>query len=441
MHRNSHRRRNWLTAVLVLVCTLLLAALVSRANTQDRSDPPPALVDGTTTDVAMLVKTTHTSQFSPPSPDPAGIAYLPASRSLLISDSEVNEIEDLFTGDNLFEVSLGGNLLRTLSTIAFSDEPTGVAFNPANNHLFFSDDVGSRGFYEVDPGPDGLFDTADDVVTFIDMQQVGAQDPEGITYDTNQGHLFVADGFDGVGTQSIFEIDPGSNDVFDGAPPDGDDIVTQFDALALGIRDPEGVAFNPDNGHLYVLSGRDFLIAETLTDGTLLRYIDVSGVNGSNLGGLAYAPASDDPTTRHLYIVDRGVDNDTDPEENDGVLYEVAFPLNVDNLPPAVDAGPDQFVYFVDGAMLKGFADDDGNPDPPGALTTTWSKAVGPGTVNYTDANALDTAVSFSTPGVYVLRLTADDGQLTAFDEVTILVRPPGSLHIPVYVFEMVEQN
>lgn len=176
MRRKSHRRRIWLTTVLVPACVLLLAARTGRANTQDSADPPPALVEGAVTDVATLVKTTHTSQFSPPSPDPAGLAYLPASRSLLISDSEVNEVEDLFSGDNFYEVSPGGNLVRTLSTIAFSDEPTGVAFNPANNHLFFSDDQGMRGFYELSPGADELFNTADDVVTFVDMLEVGAQD-------------------------------------------------------------------------------------------------------------------------------------------------------------------------------------------------------------------------------------------------------------------------
>lgn len=94
---------------------------------------------------------------------------------------------------------------------------------------------------------------------------------------------------------------------------------------------------------------------------------------------------------------------------------------------------------FADGALLKGFADDDGNPDPPGELSITWNQTDGPGSVDFSDAGALDTAVSFSAPGVYVLRLMADDGELSAFDEVTVLVRPPGLLHIPVFVLEMVE--
>jgi hypothetical protein len=41
---------------------------------------------------AVLVRIIETSLFSPPSPDPAGIVYLPSTGRLLVSDSEVNEM-------------------------------------------------------------------------------------------------------------------------------------------------------------------------------------------------------------------------------------------------------------------------------------------------------------------------------------------------------------
>jgi hypothetical protein len=44
--------------------------------------------------------------------------------------------------------------------------------------------------------------------------------------------------------------------------------------------------------------------------------------------------------------------------------------------------------------------------------------------VSFGDANAVDTTASFSASGVYVLRLTADDGQLTASDDITVTVNP-----------------
>ena len=46
----------------------------------------------------------------------------------------------------------------------------------------------------------------------------------------------------------------------------------------------------------------------------------------------------------------------------------------------------------------------------------------GPGTVTFVDPSAMDTTASFSAVGTYVLRLTADDGELAASDEMAITV-------------------
>ena len=37
------------------------------------------------------------------------------------------------------------------------------------------------------------------------------------------------------------------------------------------------------------------------------------------------SPSSADPDQTSLYMVARGVDNNSDPNENDGVLYEFEF--------------------------------------------------------------------------------------------------------------------
>jgi len=96
------------------------------------------------------------------------------------------------------------------------------------------------------------------------------------------------------------------------------------------------------------------------------------------------------------------------------------------NQPPGVDAGPDLAVTLPAAASLDGTVTDDGLPEPPGAVTTTWSQVSGPGTVTFADPNAVDTTASFSGTGTYVLRLTADDGEFVASDEVTIAVNGPG---------------
>ena len=58
----------------------------------------------------------------------------------------------------------------------------------------------------------------------------------------------------------------------------------------------------------------------------------------------------------------------------------------------------------------------DSTPPAPAGPTPAvrWSKQSGPGRVSFANAKELKTTANFSAPGVYVLALTADDGQSTA---------------------------
>ena len=94
----------------------------------------------------------------------------------------------------------------------------------------------------------------------------------------------------------------------------------------------------------------------------------------------------------------------------------------VSNGAPVVNAGADRTVSLSNPANLSGSADDDGLPVPPGAVTTTWSKVSGPGAVSFVAKNALRTTATFSAAGSYVLKLTADDGELSASDNVALTV-------------------
>ena len=102
-----------------------------------------------------------------------------------------------------------------------------------------------------------------------------------------------------------------------------------------------------------------------------------------------------------------------------------------DNQAPNVNAGTNQTVNLPSGCSsnvdvsLNGTVSDDGLPTA--SVTTTWSQESGPGTVSFADANAVDTTVSFDTEGTHVLRLTADDGDLSDFAEVTVTINPSGA--------------
>ena len=78
-----------------------------------------------------------------------------------------------------------------------------------------------------------------------------------------------------------------------------------------------------------------------------------------------------------------------------------------------------------DTVLLTGTATDDGNPAPPALLTTTWSLASGPAAVTFSAPNALSTTATFTVPGVYTIRLSAFDGQVTTSDDVLVTVNAP----------------
>ena len=106
----------------------------------------------------------------------------------------------------------------------------------------------------------------------------------------------------------------------------------------------------------------------------------------------------------------------------------------VANHAPVVNAGPNQTVKLPASATMQGSVTDDGLPNPPGTVTSSWSKVSGPGTATFADATDPTTSVSFDTDGTYVLRLTGDDSALQSSDDVTVTVLPEGgaSLTVPI---------
>ena len=100
------------------------------------------------------------------------------------------------------------------------------------------------------------------------------------------------------------------------------------------------------------------------------------------------------------------------------------------NQPPTVNAGPDGEATLASPVTvdLFGNAIDDGLPT--GVLTTQWT-ASGLGPVTFGDEFSASTKVTFIEAGEYVLRLTASDGEDSAYDEMTITVKPdPATMHV-----------
>ncbi len=127
------------------------------------------------------------------------------------------------------------------------------------------------------------------------------------------------------------------------------------------------------------------------------NYLDLGAANG----------------TQYFYVVTAvdGFGNTSAPSNEDD-----ATPLASLNQTPIVTAGPDRVIDFGGTATLSGAATDDG---PFGVL---WTLVSGPGVVNFASATSAATTATFTEAGTYVLRLTADDGAKSAFDDMTVTV-------------------
>jgi hypothetical protein len=92
------------------------------------------------------------------------------------------------------------------------------------------------------------------------------------------------------------------------------------------------------------------------------------------------------------------------------------------NQVPQVSAGADLSIELPTASVtLVGAATDDGVP--AAELSLEWSQVSGPAAVALDAADAASTVATFSAAGVYVLRLAADDGALSASDEITVTVK------------------
>lgn len=382
-------------------------------------------------DVGTLVRSTATSLWNPGSPDPAGVAFIPDLDNLIVVDSEVDEATGAgWNNVNMWRTYRTGTVIQTGTfwgsnaatfngKAGFSKEPTGAGYDPAAQSLFVSDDS-ARKVFVVKKGGDGRWGTSDDLVSAVDAAAYGSTDTEDPEFDTTTGHLFF---LDGVGRE-IYRVNP-----VDGVFGNGNDVMTHFDISHLGPTDFEGLASNAARGTLLVGARSAKKIFEIQKDGTLLREISVSGISGLRyVSGLAFAPSSDDPAKMSFYIVDRQVDNGANPNENDGVMWEVRAPDSLggggpQNQAPVVNAGSDSSVTLPAQATLAGTADDDGLP-AGSDLSVQWSVQSKPsgGVVTFGNSTSAATTATFNLAGSYVLRLSASDGALTSFDDVTIQV-------------------
>ena len=95
---------------------------------------------------------------------------------------------------------------------------------------------------------------------------------------------------------------------------------------------------------------------------------------------------------------------------------------SIENQPPFVDAGENQVIQMPNDTIdLSGIITDDGLPENS-TIQVSWSQTSGPSNASFVNPNEARTQVSFTEPGQYELRLTADDGEFSISDIMTVTI-------------------
>ena len=227
---------------------------------------------------------------------------------------------------------------------------------------------------------------------------------EGLVADTELGYLYVAQEHGGL---YKYGLDPGSGDAR-----------TLIDTTAGGhlTADTEGLAvYYGKNGTGYLLvsaqGANQFVVYGREGDNSYLATFDVAGVGSTDGIDVVNVPLGPGFSLGAFIAQNSDRDFRLVPWET------IAAAGNLSIYTGPLGSAPGRAT-----AHLLGTVTDDGQPDPPASVTTTWTRLSGPGSVTFADAASLDTTATFDAVGTYVLQLEAFDGLFTITDTVTVHV-------------------
>ncbi len=210
---------------------------------------------------------------------------------------------------------------------------------------------------------------------------------------------------------------------------------------------PPTVEFHLASDHGSEFLARDYPLVKLGNVSSAAVQVDYAVTGGTATSDADYALAAGTltfPPGEQYRTFPIAIVNDADGEPDETITVTLSDPSNAvlgartsytytiedndggANQPPTVAiASPSNgfAITLPAGLELSASVSDDAVPAPPAAITVSWSKLAGPGSVAFSAPNALTTSAAFTLPGDYALRCTASDGVLSATSDISIQVR------------------
>ena len=184
------------------------------------------------------------------------------------------------------------------------EDALNAAFNDRSNSVFVLKDNGSE-LEKISVDVAGRPNRAARANTSFNLRAINLSNAKGITFDPDTGRLFI---LNSNGTQ-IVVITPDNNFDYDGESANRAGRIKKVDLHKLGLGEFQGIAFNPNTGHLNSFNQTDQKLYEFTENGKVSATYDLRSLNLSNPQTLLFAPSgdsTDDPSNMNLFILDRG---------------------------------------------------------------------------------------------------------------------------------------
>ena len=126
-------------------------------------------------------------------------------------------------------------------------DPLNMVFDSKANRLLILDVAQGR-LSAIQATANGRLDPR--LLSSYDAQPFGVQNPQGMTVDPASGRLFILD----AASPRIVRVDLGPGQSLDGPAALRERRIHEINLKQSGLVELRGIAFNPADGHLYVLS-------------------------------------------------------------------------------------------------------------------------------------------------------------------------------------------
>jgi len=270
LKRRSGLGRSALLGVIVVVLLIVVAGVFALT-----------LSGGKTTTTSTSSSSSTTSSTSKTTTSAASTCSLAPSSTVQICSSgtataynvsqPIGAVYDVANGD----LYVTNNFTNTVSVFSVATDqlvaqlPTGIApaqaaYDPVNGYVYVTNN-------------ESFTVTAIDGATnkVVATIQTGGLNPDGIAFDPANNCLYVAEHGNGVGGDLISVINATSNTYVRGIG---------------AIYSPTAVAYDPDNGNVYITTGGSSVMVIDTANNTMTSQIDV----GHEPRGIAFDPANGD---------------------------------------------------------------------------------------------------------------------------------------------------